>query len=282
MLRCHLQVARAVPARILIQRESRAIAPPPGPPPVAAHPRTRADARRPGCPRRPGTPRAPSAGRPRRSRRSSPRPALSRRAARRRRTASGPAAGPTDQNRIGHDSHCCSAYRVEPSRPVQASPTERPPPRPRRSARWRPPRGAPPPRHQAGVPACATARQSESTGGSPVEGHLFQRQLRRRHATSTAIACSTCARVSRTSIACASAVASCVSACSTSARETMPASYWLWVRVEARSYARNGLIEQGQLGVVGAELKVVRRELGAQAQARALGIGAGRFSGRPA
>ncbi len=55
--------------------------------------------------------------------------------------------------------------------------------------------------------------------------------------TSSAIACSSCARCTCASSACACAALSCACACTTSLRLTVPALYWFWVSVSDLSYA---------------------------------------------
>src|SRR5262249_36537268 len=129
--------------------------------------------------------------------------------------------GRKDQNRLGHTSHLATSLLSKP--PValsstvgkyaaSATPISALAAATRRSAAAtsgrRSSRAAGTPGGTSGGGASSGAWSNDSSAGDlPM---------------STAIACSSCARSTPTSISCALVLASCVSACTTSAREAMP------------------------------------------------------------
>jgi hypothetical protein len=138
---------------------------------------------------------------------------------------------------------------------------DRTPPEPRPSARWPRPSGAPPrqcpgagressdgsARGTAGTCRVAVvAAMLKSAGGLPIR---------------MAMACSSCARSTSASNACARVDMSCALGLRDVARAATPTAYWFRVSCSDRSYLARALLQQADLRVLHAQQEVILRDL---------------------
>ena len=152
----------------------------------------------------------------------------------------------------------------------------------RRAARWRR-------RRAARRRRCRAAARAAPTAGPPAPPAARRRAARRRSRTrtracrpATAIACSSAARPTPTSTACARVVSSTVSACATSACDAMPPWKRFCVSSSAFSNDSTAASSSCAIAIDAAQREVVDRELGVEAEARRLEVGGARLRGRAA
>ena len=177
-----------------------------------------------------------------------------------------PPTRPTAKNMLGTENRLVSDALSKPRPTRQAQRREVGRLRHADARRWRTPCGARPRRCRAAAPADRTgARWPGRQAALERRRTAASDEARGARPTSTAIACSVCARDTRTSIACARVTSSCVSACATSARTRRRRGGGSG-SAPARARTPHRRIEQLLLGVQAAQREVVRRQLGVQRQ----------------
>ena len=99
-----------------------------------------------------------------------------------------------------------------------------------------------------------------TAGGVAASGDWANANVEAGSPTSTAIACSYCARATPLSMAAACADCNCVCAWITSERATVPCAYWFCVSCSVRLIGGDGVVEELLLRVQRTQLEVGLRE----------------------